>query len=128
MRNISKVIFADTENASTSPNISDDEASLVSMQQTPLRLHQALTQKEYSGAPKPSNEEGRMEFLCGLKVLDSAPERRYNRLTSTVAKVCLLAIPSLVVTVALSWHKRRLHACLPLFTLLHASCSQITGV
>jgi hypothetical protein len=88
MRNyISKVLFSDVENGSTSTAHSDDDASLVSMRQTPLRLHQGLAPKEYIGAPKPSNEVDRMDFLCGLKVLGTAPEKRYNRLTSTVAKV-----------------------------------------
>jgi hypothetical protein len=55
---------------------------------TPLQHHTAVNARAYAGAPKPSSEENRMNVMCNLSVLETAPEARYDRITALVAQVC----------------------------------------
>lgn len=54
---------------------------------TPLRVHADAAAQPYTGAPLPSVETDRMEHLCSLNVLSTAPERRFDRLTALTATV-----------------------------------------
>jgi hypothetical protein len=86
-KHLAKVLFEDVSIVSATVTTSDDDSSQISVNPTPLRMHQAAANRDYIGAPLPSNEGERMLHLCGLNILSSPPEERHDRLTSYVARV-----------------------------------------
>ncbi|KAG2489421.1 hypothetical protein HYH03_012059 [Edaphochlamys debaryana] len=58
----------------------------------------SAAEPEHSPAPPPVNEAERFDYLCGLNVLDTEPEKRYDDITRLCCLVfkCPIALVSLV--------------------------------
>eukprot|EP00892_Ulva_mutabilis_P003559 jgi/Ulvmu1/1575/UM111_0003.1 len=63
---------------------------------TPLRMHTDTASQPYVGAPHLATESDRMDHLCSLHVLSTAPERRFDRLTALAATV--FSVPIVLVS------------------------------